>query len=129
VGRYDNEILVSSFYEAALATVHETDDAIPVAPLLWDSVEDGIDIAREYDAEAIHPPYNMIQGTPFYADEYYTEGSEWSDTDLPAVAREEGRAVNVYTIGTWYEAERLAAAGVDGIIADYPGLLSDGAVR
>jgi glycerophosphoryl diester phosphodiesterase len=129
VGRYDNEILVSSFYEAALATVRETDDAIPVAPLLWDSVEDGIDIAREYDAEAIHPPYNMIQGTPFYADEYYTEGSEWSDTDLLAVAREEGRAVNVYTVGTWYEAERLAAAGVDGIIADYPGLLSDGAVR
>jgi len=121
--RYDNDVLVSSFYEAALATVREVDADVPVAPLLWDSVEDGLAIAREYDAEAIHPPYNMVQGTPFYADEYYTEGSEWSDTDLLAVAHEEGRAVNVYTVGTWYQAERLAAAGVDGIIADYPDLL------
>ncbi|WP_254536148.1 glycerophosphodiester phosphodiesterase [Halomarina litorea] len=122
--RYENPVLASSFYEAALATVRETDDSVPVAPLLWDSVEDGLAIARKYDAEAVHPPYNMVQGTPFYGDEYYTEGSDWSDTDLLAVAHEEGRAVNVYTVGTWYQAERLAAAGVDGIIADYPGLLS-----
>lgn len=125
-GRYENDVLVSSFYEAALATTREVDDSVPVAPLLWDSIEDGLAIAREYDAEAVHPPYNMIQGTPFYADEYYTEGSEWSDTDLLSVAHEEGRAVNVYTLGTWYQAEQLAAAGVDGLIADYPNLLTDG---
>lgn len=123
---YENDILVSSFYEAALATVREHSD-LPVAPLLWDSIEDGLDIARTYDAEAIHPPYNMIQGTPFYADPYYTEGSDWVDIDLLAVAHDEGRDVNVYTLGTWYQAEQLAAAGVDGLIADYPGLLRFGA--
>lgn len=122
---YQNDILVSSFYEAALATVRELSE-LPVAPLLWDSIEDGLDIARTYDAEAIHPPYNMIQGTPFYADPYYTEGSEWADIDLLEVAHEEGRDVNVFTLATWYQAEQLASAGVDGLIADYPGLLRFG---
>jgi glycerophosphoryl diester phosphodiesterase len=124
-GEYENEILASSFYEAALASIRRVDDSVPIAPLLWDSIEDGLHIAREYDAEAIHPPYNMIKGTPFYADEYYTEGSEWSDTKLLDVAHEEGRAVNVYTVATWFQAEELAAAGVDGIIADYPDLLTN----
>jgi glycerophosphoryl diester phosphodiesterase len=128
VDEYHNDVLFSSFYEAALATTREASD-YPVAPLLWDSIEDGLAIAEAYDAEAIHPPYNMVRGTPFYADEYYTEGSEWSDTDLLAVAHDAGRDVNVYTIGTWYQAERLSAAGVDGLIADYPGLLRFGAER
>ncbi len=125
VDDYENDVLVSSFYEAALATVREQ-STLPVAPLLWDSITDGLDIARTYDAEAVHPPYNMIQDTPFYADSYYTEGSDWADVDLLAVAHEEGRDVNVYTLGTWFQAERLAAAGVDGLIADYPGLLGFG---
>ncbi|MFC7196728.1 glycerophosphodiester phosphodiesterase [Halosimplex aquaticum] len=128
VDDYHNDFLFSSFYEAALATTREASE-YPVAPLLWDSVEDGLAIAEEYDAEAIHPPYNMVQGTPFYADEYYTEGSEWADTDLLAEAHDAGRDVNVYTVGTWYQAERLSAAGVDGLIADYPGLLRFGAER
>jgi glycerophosphoryl diester phosphodiesterase len=121
--RYENGILVSSFYEAALATTREVDPSIPVAPLLWDSIEDGIAIAREYDAEAVHPPYNMITGTPFFGDSYYKEGP-WADIDLLETAHEEGRAVNVYTVGTWYQAQQLAATGVDGLIADYPNLLN-----
>jgi glycerophosphoryl diester phosphodiesterase len=119
---YDNRVLVSSFYEAALATTRAVDPSVPVAPLLWDSIEDGLAVARRYDAEAVHPPYNMIEGTPFFADPYYTEGP-WEDVDLLSVAHEEGRAVNVYTVSTWYEARQLAAAGVDGLIADYPDLL------
>jgi glycerophosphoryl diester phosphodiesterase len=121
-GNYENDILVSSFYEGAIATVREQSD-VPVAPLLWSGIEDGLAIAREYDAEAIHPPYNMIKGTPFYADPVYTDTVIWEDIDLLSVAHDEGRDVNAFTIQTWYEAERLAAAGVDGLIADYPGLL------
>ncbi len=128
VAEYDNEILVSSFYEAALSTVREAAPEIPVAPLLWNSIEDGLEVARRYDAEAVHPPYNMIRDTPFFADPYYTEGP-WEGVDLLAVAHEEGREVNVYTLGTWYQAQELAAAGVDGLIVDYPGLLGFGARR
>lgn len=102
-------------------------DALEAQKDLWRPfTEDGLDIARTYDAEAIHPPFNMIRGTPFYADPYYTERSDWADVDLLSVAHEEGRTVNVYTLTTWYQAEQLAAAGVDGLIADYPGLLRFG---
>lgn len=125
ISRYDNPILVSSFYEAALATVRDAAPDLPIAFLFWDSIEEGLKITREYDAEALHPPYNMIQGTPFFGDEYYTSGP-YADIDLVEVAHEEGRAVNVYTLGTWYQAERLVETGVDGIIADYPGLLGFG---
>lgn len=120
----DNDILVSSFYEAALAAVREEDPDVPIAFLFWDSIEEGLEITREYDCEAVHPPYNMVKGTPFFNDEYYVEADTFeTDVDLVAEAHDEGRTVNTWTIGTWYQAEKLAAAGVDGLISDYPNLL------
>ncbi|SFR44230.1 glycerophosphodiester phosphodiesterase [Halogeometricum limi] len=118
---YDNEILVSSFAEAALAVVRDVDPEVPIAYLFFDSIETGLEITRDYDCEAMHPPYDMIQGSPFYGDVYGPYEGE--DVDLVSVAREENRTLNVWTVKTWYEAERLAAAGVDGLIADYPNLL------
>ncbi|MCO8246549.1 glycerophosphodiester phosphodiesterase family protein [Haladaptatus sp. AB643] len=38
---------------------------------------------------------------------------------------DEGREVNVYTFDTWYQAEQLAEAGVDGVIVNYPNLLRE----
>jgi glycerophosphoryl diester phosphodiesterase len=119
---YEHSILVSSFYEAALVTVRETDSTIPAAFLFWDSIEEGLTVTRRYDCEAVNPPYNLIQNTPFFGDEYYTEGP-FADIDLVEVAHDEDRSVNAYTLGTWYQAEQLAAAGVDGLIANYPNLL------
>lgn len=78
---------------------------------------------REYDCEALHPPYNLIAGSPFCGDEYYTE-DPYADVDLVEIAHGEGQAVNVWTIATWNEATRLADAEVDGLIADYPNLLA-----
>lgn len=112
----DNDVLFSSFHEAALATVHEL-SAYPIAPLLTDSIADGLTLAREYDAAAVHPPIEMIRGTPFF------EASRFADIDLVATTHEAGRDVNVWTVKTWYEADRLSAAGVDGLIADYSTLL------
>lgn len=128
VDAYDNEILFSSFYEAALAVTREASD-YAVAPLLWDSIDKGLDIARTYDAEAVHPPYNMVKGSPFFRDPYFLPGDGFEDKDLVKIASEEGRDVNVYTLATFYQAERLADAGVDGIIADYPDLLRFGATN
>ena len=121
VDEFRHEYLFSSFYEAALATTREASD-YAVAPLLWNSVEAGVEIARRYEAEAVHPPYQMIRGTPFYADQRYEEDAGWEEIDLLAVAHEEGRDVNVFTLETWYQADRLAAAGVDGLISDYADL-------
>lgn len=121
-GEYDNEILVSSFYEAALSTVREQDSSIPIAFLFWDDIQTGLDITREYDCEALNVPWNMVEGTPLFNDPYYVDGG-FDDVDLVAVAHEEGRELNTYTVATWSQAQQLADAGVDGIIADYPGLL------
>lgn len=120
---FQNDVLVSSFYEAALSTTRETDPSIPIAFLFWDDIEAGLDITREYDAEALHPPYNLIQGTPFFEDDYAGGEGPYADIDLVEVAHEEGREVNVWTIQTWYQATQLADAGVDGLIADYPDLM------
>jgi glycerophosphoryl diester phosphodiesterase len=120
---YDNDALVISFYEAALAVTREIAPEVPIGVLPWDSIEFGVDVAREYDCEAIHPPYDMIQGVPFFNDGVYIDDPDYGDVDLLDIAHEEGREVNVYTLATWYQAEQLAAAGVDGLVADYPGLL------
>lgn len=62
---YENDVLVISFYEAALAVTRELAPEVPIGVLPWDSIGFAIDVAREYDCEAIHPPYDMVQGTPF----------------------------------------------------------------
>ncbi|WP_245851494.1 glycerophosphodiester phosphodiesterase [Halorubrum persicum] len=118
VERYDHEVLFSSFYEAALAVVSEQSMA-SVAPILWESIDDGLAIAEAYDADAIHPPVAMIRGTPFFDD------SRFGDTDLVRRARNNDRAVNVWTVESWYQADRLIEAGVDGLIADYSTLLPE----
>jgi glycerophosphoryl diester phosphodiesterase len=123
---YENTILVSSFYEAALATTREFDQDIPIAFLFWDSIETGLEITQEYDCEALHPPYDMISGTPFFNSGAYIDDPDYDEIDLVERAHDEGREVNVYTLTTWNQAEQLADANVDGIIADHPGLLAAG---
>ena len=110
---HDNEFLFSSFYEGALAAVCEA-SSYAVAPVFWRSVEDGLAIAREHDAEAVHPPIELIDGTPFH-----DESGDVVGEDLVETAHAEGRNVNVWTVETWYQADWLAAVGVDGLIANY----------
>ncbi len=71
-------------------SVRDIDPDVPIGCLFWDSIETGLAITREYDCEAIHPPYNMIQGTPFFEDEYYLSGP-FAEIDLVETAHEEGR--------------------------------------
>ncbi|WP_336329013.1 MULTISPECIES: glycerophosphodiester phosphodiesterase [unclassified Haloarcula] len=123
VSEYDNDILVSSFYEAALATVRDYDDSIPIACLFWDDIEEGLEVTRRYDCDAMHVPRNMVQRTPFFNDDGYIE-SDLSDIDLVEVAADEDRDLNVWTVSTWYQARELVRAGVDGLISDYPSVLS-----
>ena len=123
VSEYDNDILVSSFYEAALATVRDYDDSVPVAFLFWDSIEEGLEVTRRYDCDAMNVPRHMVQGTPFFNDSEYID-SDLSDIDLVDTAADEDRALNTWTVGTWYQARELVQAGVDGLISDYPTVLS-----
>ena len=118
---YDNELLFSTFWEGALATVREEAPEIPAAYLLSESIEEGLSVTEEYDCEAINPPLEMIQGTPFFDDE------EFEDIDLVSEAHDIDVPVNVWTINEWYECEQLLDVGVDGLITDYSELLRWGA--
>ena len=114
---YDHEVCCSSFCEGALAAAREV-SSYPVAPICWRSVEDGLAIAERHDAAAIHPPLELIGGTPFT-----DESVAATEPGLVERAHAAGRAVNVWTVTTWYEAAQLAAAGVDGLISDYAGVV------
>lgn len=118
----DGEILFSSFCEGALAAVREIASAYPAATLVWDDLEAGLEIARRYDCEAIHPPRNAIRGTDLAHASYAGFSAGEPEIDVLEEAHAEGRMVNVWTATTWHQFESLADAGVDGIIADYPGL-------
>jgi len=115
-----HDLLFSSFYEGALAATRELAPSVPIASVFHDSVETGLELGRRYDVEAIHPPWNMVTDISPPTDGP-VPGS-FDDVDLVEVAHDEGREVNAWTVTTWQQAAALAAAGVDGIIADYPGV-------
>jgi len=121
---FGGDLLFSSFCEGAIAALRAVAD-YPVAPLVWDDLEAGLEIARRYDCEAIHPPRNAIAGTHLAETAYAGFPAAEPAIDVLEVAHAEGRAVNVWTATNWVQFDALAAAGVDGIVADYPGLARD----
>ncbi len=120
-----HEVLVSSFHEGALAAVRELDGSVPIATVFWDDIEAGFRTARRHDCEVLHVPWNMVYGTELFNADYHA--GPFDPIDLVELAHEEGRRVNAWTVESWYQADQLRRAGVDGIIADYPNLLQYGA--
>ncbi|MDG5760748.1 glycerophosphodiester phosphodiesterase [Natronococcus sp. A-GB1] len=118
---FGGELLFSSFCEGALAALRNAAD-YAAAPLVWGDLEAGVEIARRYDCEAIHPPRNAVAGTALASEPYYGLPTSEPALDVVELAHGEGRAVNVWTVDSWLQFDELAAAGVDGIVADYPGL-------
>ncbi|MFB6256943.1 MAG: glycerophosphodiester phosphodiesterase [Haloplanus sp.] len=94
------DVLLSSFYEGALAAVRRRDGTAPLAPICTE-LGTGRILAARYDAETIHPSLSAVRNV------------DPAPTD---------RTVNVWTTRTWHEAREAIRAGADGLIADYPGL-------
>ncbi|OVE83864.1 glycerophosphodiester phosphodiesterase [Natronolimnobius baerhuensis] len=120
---FGGEVLFSTFCEGALAAVRDVTPHYGVAPLVWDDLEAGLELARRYDCEAIHPPRNVIAETALSSTAYAGFTASEPAVDVLETAHAEGRAVNVWTVETWQQAAQLEAAGVDGLIAEYPGVL------
>lgn len=118
---HSNSILVSSSYEGALAAMRDVAPETPLAYLFWNSIEGGLELTERYDCEAVHPSLDMVQGTDLFNSGYVSTGP-FADVDLVERAHETGRPVNVWTVTDWHQASQLLDAGVDGLIADYPGL-------
>ncbi len=113
---FGGDLLFSSFCEGAIAALREVAD-YAAAPLVSDDPAAGLEIADRYDCEAIHPSRHAIGGL-----EGDDDASPDAGIDLLERAHDAGRTINVWTVRNWVQFDRLAAAGVDGIIADYPGL-------
>ena len=120
LGDHDHEFLLSSFHEGAVAAVRDADPSLPVAAVFLESVAGGLAVARRHDVEYLHVPRNMVVGTGLF-NEPYADGP-YEAVDLVDVAREEGRRVNVWTVTDRQQGPELARAGVDGLIADVPGV-------
>ncbi|WP_254766572.1 glycerophosphodiester phosphodiesterase [Salinilacihabitans rarus] len=119
---FAGEVLLSSFCEGALAAARDVAPEYAAAALVRNDLESGLAVARRYDCEAVHPPRNAVAGTALAAGSDAGPAGGKPSVDVLAVAHEEGRTVNVWTVENWVQFDDLAAAGVDGIIADYPGL-------
>lgn len=101
----NNPVLLSSFFEGALAAARERLPDVDRALITAGDLDDGLTIAARQEATAIHPPADGI------ADVGASFVERAHDADL---------TVTVWTVETWRTCRDLAAAGVDGVIADYP---------
>ncbi len=119
----DNPVVLSSFYEGALAATRELDASMPLAVVFSNAIGTGLELADRYDTEAIHLRWNMVDGDPYFS-RSVPDAGPFASVGLIERAHAEERAVNVWTVRTWREAIGLARAGVDGLIADYPGVVS-----
>ena len=106
--RFDHDVLFSSFCEGALAALADAQSTNRVAALVAPNcAEAGDTVARRYGVDAIHPPVELLQ----------------TDSTLAVAADDLDADCNAWTIRTWLDARDAIAAGADGVIADYHGLL------
>lgn len=120
-----HRLLLSSFFEAAIASARDFAPDVPAAVNVHDSIADGLAIMERHECESIHPRLNMIRGTPYFGTSHGSvRDPSFGDVDLVGEAHDAGASVNVWTVTDWRHARTMAAAGVDGLIADYPDLLA-----
>lgn len=124
---FGDGVLVSSFCAAPLALVAERSDHDAAA--ITSDPATGLAVARDHGCVAVHPHLGSVLETPPAGRDGDDGAGDAASNPVPepdsgvlAAAHEAGLAVNAWTVRTWHEAHRLRTAGVDGIIADYPGL-------
>ncbi|RLM68611.1 glycerophosphodiester phosphodiesterase [Halorubrum sp. Atlit-26R] len=107
--RADNEVLFSSFHPEALASLRDLEPGTDRALLVWDGdPESVVETATDLGCVAVHPPIDLA-----------------TESTVVERAQEAGLTVNAWTASDREDAEKLLAAGVDGIISDRWDLPSD----
>ena len=104
VATHEAPVVYSSFFDGALEAAQEVAPGTPRAALCLDP-DRGLTRASEFDCRALHPSLDALSA------------------DVVSRAHADGRSVNVWTVQNWQQAAACRAAGADGVIADYPGLL------
>lgn len=101
---------LAAFDPATIEAVNDVDATAPTALLAApDQFDHPVDRARELGCRAVHPHHDLCTAA------------------LVSTAADAGLAVNAWTVRSRATAQRLAAAGVDGCIADAPAYCVDAA--
>lgn len=102
-----NHIIISSFRREELEACQAAGPAVPRALLVGENaaVRSVVDRARAINCDYLHPHQSLC------------------DERLVNESHRAGMSVNAWTVDSRSAAERLAAAGVDGVIADRWGVL------
>ncbi|MBE0463882.1 MAG: glycerophosphodiester phosphodiesterase [Halomonadaceae bacterium] len=121
-------VLIQSFAQESLLTIHELNDKIPLIQLVWyyPSEEDD---ERLVEWTGVTPGPQEITDEDFQAVAEYAvgmgtnfiyEGEEVIDAAFIQKAQENGLPVHIYTINETDEMQRLLDWGVSGLFTDYP---------
>lgn len=95
-------VIISSFNSNSLLICKEITKEIKTGILFLDGLENPIEYCKSIGADAIHPPFNIVNG------------------ELMNRAHEAGLEVNPYTVNEEINMLNLILIGVDGIITNYP---------
>ena len=121
-------VLIQSFAQESLLTIHELNDKIPLIQLVWyyPSEEDNSRLVEWTD---VTPGPQEITDEDFQAVAEYAvgmgtnltyKGEEVIDAAFIQKAQENGLPVHIYTINETEQMQRLLGWGVDGLFTNYP---------
>ena len=102
-----DRVLMSSFDPVAVERTRSVAPEVATGLLITGtvSIADGVDLARDVDAAALHPPMTTLDG---------------AEDESIRVAHASGLAVAVWNANHVDEVRRAAAAGIDVVITDDP---------
>jgi glycerophosphoryl diester phosphodiesterase len=112
----DHHVLISSFDHDQLVKVRQLTKTIATGVLTSDRIENLNEYLQLLDADAYHP--NCYS-------EYDSKGTRKLNLDGINNVRESGRYVNVWTCNNKGDMRQLIAAGVTGLISDFPNRVRD----
>jgi glycerophosphoryl diester phosphodiesterase len=110
----EDAVIVSSFDHEQLAQMRAANSRIAVGVLTRDGLRDPAAYLSRLDADAYHPGCERGDGT--------INATTNGGPDEEAIRRlhERGYVVHVWTVNDPAQIRALAAAGVDGIVTDFP---------
>ena len=109
VNRYGvkKKIILSSFNHESIRICREIDSEIETGLLYYKEIENVVQYAKKFGANAIHPDLRLVS------------------EELIKEANENNIKVNIYTVNSPIYMRKLIEAGVNGIFTDYPDLLNE----
>ena len=109
VNRYGlkKQIILSSFNHESIKICGEIDSEFETGLLYSKPIENVVQYAKEFGANAIHPDLRLVS------------------EELIKEANENNIKVNIYTVNSPIYMRKLIKTGVNGIFTDYPDLLKE----